>query len=108
MSGDINYGGNRVTGTDEHVTDAELLGFDRSRLADGDRVDFEAQLAEFGDRYRDHLMIAEWISGWQSRLEDQHVTDEAYRSALREVAAHLRQGDFLPGRAYYTPYGDRP
>ena len=102
-----------MTGTVEHLTDEDLLGFDRSKLADGDRVDFEAQLAEFGDRYRDHLMIAEWISGWEDRVADRHVsgdrgTDEAFLSALRQITKHLQQGDFLPGHAFYTPYGDRP
>lgn len=96
-------------GEPEFLTDQELLAFDRSKLADGDTVDFEQQLGEYGDRYRDHLMIANWIAGWEHRLSERRPNDPdwdaAFRSGLRQVTAHLRQGDFLPGRAFYARFG---
>ena len=82
------------------IDDAELLSFDRDRLAD-DQIDPDAMLAEHGDLYRNHLLIARWIKGWRERLnEDSFARSDDHRSgtdyALGEISAHLEQGDFLP------------
>lgn len=89
------------------LPDDVLLDFDRSRLADGDTLDPQRLLAQHGELYRNHLSIARWIEGWRER----HVASDAsgrrgeefdaQNYALGEVAAHLRQGDFLPGGGLY-------
>jgi hypothetical protein len=88
------------------ASDDILLNFDVNRLADKDRLDTAALLGEHGDLYRNHLAIALWISGWRERLNDRprrreepgRFNGEDY--ALGEIAAHLRQGDFLPGHSF--------
>jgi hypothetical protein len=51
------------------------------------------------------LVAARWIQQWADRLETDRLMDEAenraYVNALREVTAHLRQGDFLRGGQIY-------
>ncbi len=86
------------------ISDDDLLKFDRARLADADRLDEQALLEQHGDLYRNHLAIALWVSGWRERLAESRqprtgdFNGEDY--ALGEIAAHLRQGDFLPGGAF--------
>lgn len=84
------------------LDDQKLLDFDTSRLAAWDEVDTEQLLTEQPDLYRNHLVIAKWIDRW---LEDmthpssglEGKSEEGFQEGLREISAHLRQGDLLPG-----------
>jgi hypothetical protein len=86
----------------DRLPDAQLLDFDRRHLPDGDVLDTDALLAQYGDLYRNHLAIAISILNWRQRLRNLHTEDvlvgwtEGEGYALAEIAAHLRQGDFLP------------
>jgi len=89
------------------VKDDDLLDFDMKRLGGLDRVPRNI-LAEHGDAYRYQLVAARWIEQWAERVEQPSPTDSpdpsyegGYAQALREVIAHLRQGDFLPGGEVY-------
>lgn len=78
------------------LTDDDLLDFDTKRLGG----------LEFGDAFRYQLIAARWIQQWADRLEEHSPLiaeqyNEGYVQALREVIAHLRQGDFLPGGQGY-------
>lgn len=87
-------------------TDDQLLDFDSSNLADYDETTARATLAgEHGDTFRNQLVIARWLSRWVENMDGLGAADKAYQEgyerALREVAAHLRQGDLLPGAVLY-------
>lgn len=85
------------------LTDADLLDFDHDRLVHFDLATAKQQLAEGGDTFRAQLVAAHWIEGWRKRVaEDELPTQsedwrEGFDTALREVTAHLRQGDLIPG-----------
>jgi hypothetical protein len=90
------------------LTDDDLLNFDPSRLSHYERGDGERRLqGEHADLYRNHLIAARWIDGWRTRIGEQTIPAEAPERragadyALREVVAHLRQGDFLPCGTLY-------
>ncbi|WP_338538179.1 hypothetical protein N5P18_15680 [Janibacter terrae] len=81
----------------------EIFDFDAADLADYDEDRMRVALAEHPAIIVNHLHIAAQLVAWASRLdEDTTVPSEAnsgFSSALREVAAHLRQADYLPGGA---------
>ena len=85
------------------LTDDELFEFDHSRLVHFDLANARGQLAEHGDTFRAQLVAAHWIEGWRERVAaDELPTQsedwrEGFDTALREVTAHLRQGDLIPG-----------
>ncbi|MEU0236772.1 hypothetical protein ABZ234_03710 [Nocardiopsis sp. NPDC006198] len=81
-------------------SDEELLDFDKERLAawEPKRVE-NVLIGEDGDLYRNHLVIAKWLDQWAEGLPEEG--DEDYRQALREVGAHLRQADLVPGGVLY-------
>src|SRR5687767_4259964 len=87
------------------LTDDQLFDFDHNRLADFDIKRARALLQERGDVYRAQLVAARWIDGWrQGMTDDPGLTglrgeeySEGFDQALREIAAHLRQGDLIPG-----------
>ena len=86
--------------------DDVLLDFDPSRMAnwDGDRA--SELLAGQPELYRNHLVVARWISGFADRVEEDEDTEtpeqrSGYLAALRDLAAHLRQGDLVPGGILY-------
>jgi hypothetical protein len=88
------------------LTDDELLDFDRERLADP--ADERELLGEHGDVYRAQLVAARWLETWAERMLKRGPSfsgTEDYGKGvdygLREVIAHLRQGDFVPGGAPY-------
>jgi hypothetical protein len=79
-------------------TDAELLDFDGSRLEDWSEDTARRLLEEQPVIYRNHLEIAKWIDGWVERMH-RDARDEfqaGYEKGVREIAAHLRQGDLVP------------
>ena len=87
-------------------TDEELLDFDASRMANFDAERAAELLAEQRDLYRNHLIVARWICGWADRMEEDGELGsqdqrDSFVLALREVAAHLRQGDLVPGGVLY-------
>jgi hypothetical protein len=88
------------------LTDEALLDFDHKRLAHFDAREARRTLTEQRDVFRAQLVAARWIDGWRERMADRSESpthlrspeyDEGYHDALREVAAHLRQGDLIPG-----------
>ncbi|MET9973928.1 hypothetical protein ACFYOI_03565 [Streptomyces microflavus] len=86
------------------ISDEQLLDFDKERLAHWDEERVAHALAgENGAIYRNHLEIAQWIDGWIERMDEGDVgrrTPEHQRgliAGVREIAAHLRQTDFVPG-----------
>jgi hypothetical protein len=88
------------------MTDEELLDFDYSRLASGLTAGQARELlAEHGEVYRAQLVAARFAEGWCERLlESGRMAEEAhnaYEHALRDMAAHMRQGDLLPGGVLY-------
>jgi hypothetical protein len=90
------------------LTDEELLQFDETRLTDFDPARAQQALDEHGDVFRAQLITARWIEQWANGLEGDTWTlpsEVEQRKgviwALREVAAHLRQGDLIPGGTLY-------
>jgi hypothetical protein len=92
------------------LTDEELFDFDRKRL-DGYQERWVNEVLEtMPDLYRNHLTVAKWIDHWRDGLEDATNSPSAkgYEAhyegmvdALREIAAHLRQADLVPGGILY-------
>lgn len=90
------------------LTDDELLNFDESRVAYYDPAKARQALEEHGDVFRAQLVTARWIEQWANGLERDTWTlpsEVEQRKdvvwVLREVAAHLRKGDLLPGGELY-------
>jgi len=86
------------------LSDDALLDFDYGRHAHWDAAKAKRDLAgPHRDLYRNHLVIARFIDGWRERSARPRLTPrepewyEGFEYAMREVAAHLRQGDLLPG-----------
>lgn len=100
------------------LTDTQLFDFDHKRLADFNLKEAQATLAgEHGDVYRTQLVAALWIDGWLERMDEHadsvmasigHSEDynKGFRDALREVAAHLRQGDLIRGGILHDETAD--
>lgn len=69
-----------------------LSGFDQDR--------FVAALRDHPAIFLNHLEIAAWLDGWIERLVERREDEDGdFVKALREVRAHLRQADFVPGGA---------
>lgn len=85
------------------LDDDRLLDFDAERLSHYDADEAHDTLAgEDGDLFRNHLLIAKWIDRWIENMAGDVVygdpeNQQGFEQALRELAAHLRQGDFVPG-----------
>lgn len=80
-----------------------VFDFDVDRLADYRPERIDSVLDEQPELYVNHLTIAKSIEGWAERLLDRSSAssdeqfDKGYAQALREVAAHLRQADYVRG-----------
>jgi hypothetical protein len=93
------------------LSDDELLDFDHRRLRGFNITTTRHALTQHGDVYRAQLIAARWIDGWRQRMLEDPVspTDpenaaarrEAMDEVLRDVVAHLRQGDLIPGGVLY-------
>jgi hypothetical protein len=93
------------------LSDDQLLDFDAGQYASYDEGKARDTLTgRHGDAYRAQLVAARWIEGWRQRTlaEDPVAAGRAedwvrgWDDALREVVAHLRQGDLIPGGILYT------
>jgi hypothetical protein len=87
------------------LSDEELLSFDLKQLG-GFKKSPHSLLAEHGDVYRAQLVTARWLDGYRERRARPSITkDERFEAGaldtLSDIAAHLRQGDFLPGGTLY-------
>jgi hypothetical protein len=93
------------------LNEEQLLDFDRNRLAGWSQDREDQALAEHRELYLNHLVIAKHLDVWVANLDAQpslHADQEEFSSALREVAAHLRQGDYLlDGVLYRETMGQR-
>ena len=78
-----------------------VFDFEDSNLASYDPKKIDEVLIEQPALYTNHLRIARSIAGWADRLESGRYTEfqKGYVKALREVAAHLRQADYVEGGA---------
>jgi hypothetical protein len=85
--------------------DEILLDFDHSDYPEWNQHTSDLLLVEQPEVYRNHLAIANWLEGFAARMTEAQDLDEEWReghaAALHDIAAHLRQGDFVPGRAMY-------
>lgn len=80
----------------------DIFDFDPDQLADYNPDKIATILIEQPALYMNHLRIARSIRGWASRVRETAAGDDnafrrGYEQALREVAAHLRQGDYVEG-----------
>jgi hypothetical protein len=92
------------------LTDDELLDFDLTRL-DGFETAPRTLLQRHGDLYRNHLVVARWLMRYHDDRSRRAVSaalgdrgtdfEKGALDSLRDIAAHLRQGDFLPGGRLY-------
>jgi hypothetical protein len=93
------------------LSDNDLLDFPASGLAMADAGDARGLLHEHGDVFRAQLVAARWLDGYRLRRlanqdrvtasADWPVHEKGFDEAMRDVIAHLRQGDFLPGGRFY-------
>lgn len=87
------------------LSDDQLLDFDASRLADYDPKRARRTLEEHGDVYRAQLVAAHWIDYWAKGVLGSGSNSPEWRAgfeyAMREIAAHLRQGDLVPEGTLY-------
>jgi hypothetical protein len=85
------------------LSDDELLDFDEMAIASYDASAARQSLERFGDAFRFQLVAARHLERRADRLERDRLLDgdESYLrghvKALREVAANLRKGNYLPG-----------
>jgi hypothetical protein len=82
-------------------SDDELLAFDTSGLEDWDEDRARADLGgRHGALYRNHLRVASHLDAWAQAESRRTDVDPHYRTgyaqALRDMAAFLRQGYYLP------------
>lgn len=83
----------------------DIFDFDTEKLADYNPDRIERVLLDHPGVYVNHLFIADHLAEWSSRLSDGALERDSdfnrgYAKALREVAAHLRQGDYVPNGAF--------
>ena len=86
------------------LSDDDLLDFDLKGLA-GFQTAPRTLLEQHGDVYRSQLVMARWLDGYRERRAASSTGDSSFdagaRDTLHDIAAHLRQGDFLPGGELY-------
>ena len=86
------------------LSDDDLLDFDLKGLG-GFQTAPRTLLDRHGDVYRAQLVIARWLDGYRERRAASSTGESSFdagaRDTLYDIAAHLRQGDFLPGGELY-------
>jgi hypothetical protein len=78
----------------------DIFDFDTEQLQNWDEGRTRKALEDHPALYINHLTIARRASGSADKLADNSTGgefDKGFAAALREVTAHLRQSDFLPG-----------
>jgi hypothetical protein len=89
-------------------SDDELLDFDASRMSGWEGTDAADLLRRHPDLYRNHLTIAKWMDHWNGRMANDPTLDgefqEGFAAGVRDLAAHLRQGDLLPDGVIYREF----
>lgn len=95
------------------LDDNDLLDFDASNMPMHEAGEARRLLHEYGDAFRYQLVAARWIEGYAIRrlvnsdtpalvaIEGHERFEGGAQDALRDIAAHLRQGDFMPGGPLY-------
>lgn len=71
----------------------DIFDFDTDNLERFDEARMNEALASEPATYLNHLRIAKWLDGVATDREADDDVD--YARGLREIAAHLRQGDLL-------------
>ena len=79
-----------------------IFDFDENDLALYEPEEIDRILETHPAIYINHLGMARFLEKWADRLDADRTMpaqerEPAYAEALRTVAAHLRQGDFVPG-----------
>jgi hypothetical protein len=96
----------------DDLDDDPLLAFSTSTLYGAEPGDPGRLLQEHGDLYRVQLVAARWFDDYRKRRRTSHAKrspgslhsddhEKGFDEAMRDVVAHLRQGDFLPGGKLY-------
>lgn len=82
----------------------DIFNFDPDCLIGYDRVLIDRVLIEQPELYLNHLRVAQHITAWADRDEQRHPStsdddryQKGYVEALREIAAKLRQADYVVG-----------
>jgi hypothetical protein len=80
------------------------LNFDTSNLSSFDLEAAEQLLQEQPELYKNHLLIASYLEQYAGRIRDtasslpgSRELNEGYADGMTDIAAHLRQGDFVEG-----------
>jgi len=99
------------------LDDNELLNFDTTRSAMADAGDARGLLHKHGDVFRAQLVAARWLESYLERRPEErqaimagsHTQDheEGFEKAMRDLIAHLRQVDLLPGARLYEDEQER-
>lgn len=92
------------------IADDDLFDFDHSQLPAFDETRARETLERLGDVYRAQLVTARWLDGKRERAiaDDSpgNLRSEEFKKgvdyAYRQVIAHLRQGDLVPGGILQT------
>ena len=83
-----------------------IFDFDETGLPNYQPEKIDKILIEQPALYANHLRIAHHLDGWATSLEtgklsttgiDNDQSQQGFIRALREVAAHLRQGNYVEG-----------
>ena len=80
----------------------DMFDFDADRLDDYDPLRVAEALEEHPALYVNHLQLAQYLQSWRESVEEDSrfggdpAFKKGYVDALNQVAAHLRQADYLP------------
>ena len=90
------------------LSDDDLFDFDEKQLRNYDPAKARRDLEQHGDAFRYQLVVARQLEQWAEKDDvamssptADKVWLDGHRRALRDVAARLRQSDYLPGGALY-------
>jgi hypothetical protein len=92
------------------LSDAELFDFNAALMEDYDDEKAHADLEEYGDAFRFQLVAALHMDAWVERLQDpdsrasrgmDEIEVRGWITALKNLAAFLRQGYYLPGGSFF-------
>ena len=98
------------------LSDKDLLTFDEKRLPSWDRAKAKRDLERHGNAFRYQLVVARQLEQWAEgdAVAAKSATADktwlaGHAAALRDLAARLRQGAYLPGGTLYDDtIGNKP